>query len=358
MNHMSVSDAQELVIKAVGLDPARYDCTEPEVLAALLRRAASFQCPCSGRALVRSVAESLRGLVTAEDLRTNIEEMLDELLAYGDLTEVERTPGEGRVVYTAPPSFVTLPSGRMLLLGVSPESVEWLPIALSTKITYRGHARSLSPSVGPTAGSLLKDAGYFEVPHNLWLHAPKRATPEQVYGKYVALLHENGHLAEPTGITILDPMQPVRYYKGRWKPATGTGCFVARREQRYGAPLWSFVKLADGRLVSLIDLPVTGMGWRACDEAWRLQAAIDARNGTLQHATVAPPPRDAQVQLRFVAPLPRWVKRQLDAIGESVTAQGALCAYTVPKTDLEFVRSFLAEHLWMALDPTNGDQKA
>lgn len=355
MRQLSIEEAKRMVVQTVGFDPRRVECTAPEVLAALVRRAASFQSPCSARSLVRSTAESLRGLLAAEELTPHVEAIVDELLSYGDLIEAERTAGSGRFVFTAPPTFVMLGSGRILLLGVCPESVEWLPPNLGAAVKHRGHVRSLPPGVVTNAAVLLKDAGYYEVPHKLWLQSPKATTPDQLHERYVGFQRGNGQPAEPIGITILDPSQRVNYYKGRWKEASGTGLFVARRAQRYGAQLWSFIKLLDGRLVSLVDLPIEGDGWRACDEAWWLQAAIDARNGTPQYACVSAISDTDEVDLDFFSPLPRWVQRQLDVIGEPTKRAGSLISYKIPAAELTFAREFLAQHLWMAIIQAKGN---
>jgi hypothetical protein len=355
MKQINAANANEMIVKALGFDPHRYGCGAVEVLAALLRRAASFQCPCSARALVRSVAESLQALITTEDLPETIDRVLEELLAYGDLTEVKEIDG-GRSVYTTPPTFVTLASGRTLVLGVCPESLEWLPTSVSANLTYHGHARSLPPASGPVA-SLLKDAGYYEVSHKVWLQAPKIARAKEVYERYIAVQQDSGRLVEPTGIKILDPTRSARYYKGRWRPAAGTGHFVARREQRYGAPLWSFITLKNGHLASLVDLPIEGMQLRGCDEAWCLQAAIDALNGAPQSAEFVSTGSE-KVRLRFFGPLPRWAQRQLDVVGEPEQVKGALFSYSIPKPELGFIRDFLARHLWMTIVPAKGDSEA
>ncbi|MBS1982549.1 MAG: hypothetical protein JST16_00140 [Bdellovibrionales bacterium] len=356
MKSVTITDANRIIIQALGLDPHRYDCGTVEVLAALLRRAASFQCPCSARALVQSVAETLQGLVTIDDLPDTIDRVLDKLLAYGDLTEVKATE-KGAAVYTAPPTFVTLASGRTLVLGVCPESVDWLPASIRAKLAYNGHVRSFSRGDG-SVGSLLRDAGYYELPHKLWLQAPKSVPAEQVYERYIARQQDTGRLVEPTGITILDQSRPVGFYKGRWRPAAGTGRFVARREQRYGAPLWSFLTLKDGHMTSLVDLPVEGTVLRACDEAWWLQAAIDAYNGTPQYAELLAVSGSDNVRLRFFGPLPRWAQRQLDVIGAPEQVKGALFSYNIPKADLEFIRDFLAQHLWMTVVAVTGENAA
>jgi hypothetical protein len=355
MRLLSIEEAKRMVVQTVGLDPRRYECTSPEVLAALVRRAASFLSPCLTRSLVRSVAESLRGFLATEELIPHIEDIVDELVSYGDLVEAERTAGSGQFVYPAPPTFVTLGSGRILLLGVCPESVEWLPPNLNAAVNHRRHLRSLGPGAVTNAAVLLKDAGYYELPHKLWLQSPKTTTPNQVYEKYLGLQRGNGQPVDLAGITILDPAQPVSYYKGRWKEASGNGLFVARRAQRYGGQLWSFIKLRDGQLVSLVDLPIEGNAWRACDEAWWLQAAIDARNGTPQRARVSPISETDEVGLDFFSPLPRWVQRQLDVTGERIVKAGALISYKIPAAELTFAQEFLAQHLWMAIIQAKGN---
>jgi hypothetical protein len=353
MKQLSPAEVTKMVLHTLGFNPAQYLITSPEILAALLRRAASFRCPCSARALIQSVVESLRGLTDTEgEIGAGLEAVVDELVAYGDFIEIDKRPsvGTSQGIYVGPPSFVLLPSGRVLLLGVAPESVEWLPRELVDKVEYRGHVRSLPADNAPQAAPLLKAAGYFELPHKVWLEGPKSAGPQQILDRYVSMLQGTDGLAEPAGMTILDPSESVRYYRGRWKtPGSATGCFVARREQRYGTPLWCFAKLSAGRLASLVDLPLENRGWRGCDEAWRLQAALDAVNGTPQVAEVSECKNDRSARLRFFSPLPRWAKRQLDVVATPIDVRGSLFSYLIPPSDLGFVRQFLVQSLWMSV---------
>ena len=355
MKQLSLADVTRTVLDTLGFNPAQYVITSPEILAALLRRAASFQCPCSSRALVQGVTESLQGLTDAGGaIGDEIEGVLEELLAYGDLTEIDKAPSSpaahGSLLYVTPPSFVLVPSGRILLLGIAPESVEWLPRELVEKVEYRGHIRALPANSVPQGSSLLKAAGYFELPHKVWLQGPKSTEPRPVVDRYLSMLQHTNGLVEPTGMTILDPSQSVRYYKGRWKaPGSASGYFVARREQRYGAPLWCFAKLSAGRIAALVDLPLENKGWRGCDEAWRLQAALDALNGTPQIAELGECKNNRVVRLSFLSPLPRWAKRQLDVIGTPLEVRGALFSYLLAPSDVAFVRQFLVQSLWMSI---------
>jgi len=355
MKQLSPADVTKTVFHALGLNPAQHLITSPEVLAALLRRAASFRCPCSPRALIQSVIESLQGLTDTEgEFGAGMEAVVDDLVGYGDFNEIDKTPSlptsRGRLLYVTPPSFVLLPSGRILLLGVAPESVDWLPRELVDKVEYRGHVRALPADSARQAPTLLKAAGYFELPHKVWLQGPKNTEPRQVLDRYVSMLRGTDGFAEPVGMIILDPSESVRYYKGRWKPpGSATGSFVARREQRYGAPLWCFVNLSAGHISSLIDLPLENRGWRGCDEAWRLQAAIDALNDTPQIAVVSECKDDHSVRLRFFSPLPRWIKRQLDVVATPIEERSSLFAYLIAPSDVAFVREFMVQSLWMSV---------
>jgi len=96
--------------------------------------------------------------------------------------------------------------------------------------------------------------------------------------------------------------------------------------------------------------PWRNRGWRGCDEAWRLQAALDAVNGTPQVAEVSECKNDRSARLRFFSPLPRWAKRQLDVVATARLTCAARCfSYLIPPSDLGFVRQFLVQSLWMSV---------
>ena len=84
------------------------------------------------------------------------------------------------------------------------------------------------------------------------------------------------------GLELLDPRRPSTYYNKRWRDpiTTDTGRFVSRRTQLYGAKLWSFVEIEKGIPQRVLDLNSDDGFHRACDLAWRLQAAIDAALGS------------------------------------------------------------------------------
>src|SRR5437879_4262714 len=66
---LSPTEVHARKVRELGLDPTVIDLTSPEAIATALRRAAGFFCPCAPSSLVRSVTNSLRGLVAPERQR-------------------------------------------------------------------------------------------------------------------------------------------------------------------------------------------------------------------------------------------------------------------------------------------------
>jgi hypothetical protein len=106
------------------------------------------------------------------------------------------------------------------------------------------------------------------------------------------------------------------------------------------------VEINVGNPERLIDLPAPGSRWRGCDEAWRLQMAIDAMRGRPQQFRI----RQGSENVRFLelfSPIPMWAQRRLDAVGERVPSRGCLLAYRLAAEELEEERSFAREALWL-----------
>ena len=101
-------------ITSLGLSP---DASDRDLVAAALRRAAGTLCPCPPRTLAEAVASSLRGMVAVDLLKQSSNEVLDRLLAIGDLLEMiaEDEPGgpRRRMIYAAPPAFCESAPGTL-----------------------------------------------------------------------------------------------------------------------------------------------------------------------------------------------------------------------------------------------------
>src|SRR5262249_14403485 len=134
------------------------------------------------------------------------------------------------------------------------------------------------------AAEQLRELGLHRVNPERWAAQPSLATSAELASRVHTRLDGAGQAGQAAELTILDPAEPVTYYWGRWRSVrpNDSGDFVGRRPQEYGARLWCLVRIDGGTPIRLVDLPIddaTASGW---DEAWRLQAAIDAERGTPQ----------------------------------------------------------------------------
>jgi hypothetical protein len=74
--------------------------------------------------------------------------------------------------------------------------------------------------------------------------------------------------------------------------------------------------------------------------------AIDAQRRAPQRFRVTPGLRDASV-LEFFSPVPAWLRRRWDVIGEPVPTTGSLFAYRIPTAEIDQERRYGREALWL-----------
>jgi hypothetical protein len=345
-------------VEAMGLNPREARLTSPEALAVLLRRAASFLCPATPGMLSRVVRDCLRGLPEfREEDESEIRGLLDSLVSYGDLLELPLDDGSRvrRQLFLGPPAYVLRSSALALLVGVRPEGAPLLGEDLAPDIEYKGYARFIRSKDDRMFADLLSLEGLIELRPDQWLQAPRPATAEDVVASCSDRLDAAGPSGDIDGFQVMDPASRVTYYRGRWRilKPRDDGRFVGRRPQAFGADLWCFADVANGNVRKLIDLPIENPLAPGADEAWRLQAALDAIAGHPQQLRVR---RDGATSvLDFFAPVPSWIRRRLDIVGEPVPrGAGALFSYAVAQEEIEEEISFLNQMMWLSLDQELG----
>jgi hypothetical protein len=343
MRRLSAADVHASGLSALGLDASALDLTSVEAIAAAVRRAASFQCPCSAATLIRTVVGPLRGLVSDLDAtKVLVEETLEAVVAHGDLLEqrdIDTAQSEGGppLLYAAPPSFVPRKSGAVILLGIALDRRSALPSDLDARIDYSGHTRRISPIAAEDLRARLLSLELIELSPDAWLRSPVAEPPSQLIARFNVALESSQPSLDVPGLLILDPERPVRYYRGRWvEVGRQTGRFVARRRQAYGAQLWSYIHLRDGNPER-----------RGCDEAWHLQMAIDAMQERPQRFRLRPGPGDTSL-LDFFSPVPMWAKRRWNAVGGAVQGTGSLFSYRIQGSEVHEEVRFARERLWLA----------
>lgn len=341
------------VVQALGVGSSRTTLSSVEAVAASIRRAAGFLCPCPPAALRWAVLETYRGLIDAEDqIPDRVEETLGALVAYGDLLELDVQEDEaasrGRMLSLAAPAFVPLTKGTVLLVGLVPDSVSVLPAGLESRVEHVRHQRRLSVRPGEDLRSELRQFGLMEMSSGIWMKAPDRELPVDHKTRLDRLLDRAPRAGEISGLSVLEPSSSVGYYRARWtSPGSRTGRFVARRPRAYGSEVWCYVELIDGNPHRLLDLPVSGSRDRGCDEAWRLQAAVDAVRGAPQRFKINESQNGWTLDL--FSPVPMWAQRRWDCIGEPVSSsRGALCSYLIDAGNVADEVQFATDQLWLA----------
>jgi len=361
MKMLTPEEVSRVCLTSLGLDEGALDVCSPEALAALVRLAASFLAPCSPRILTHLVSKCIQGLHPADDdVLPRIADAVDGLTSYGDLLEVAEETEVGStlpLLHLAPPSFIRRQSGMIFLVGIAPDRVSPLPEGMLRRIRNVGHTRRLVPNDAENLAETLEGNGLLMLPESIWMRAPRRPMDPHAFAQdWAAKLERAVTSGDVAGLTVLDPERSPDFYKGRWvEPGRLAGRFVGRRQQRYGADLWCYVQLEDGRPVRLLDF-ISGE-WRGCDQAWHLQMAIDALRGKRQRYRVevdegAP----GHAVLTFFSPLPSWASRRLDILGDSVTPRRGLLTYRLHMDELAEERRFLETRLWLEIQTaTLGD---
>jgi len=236
MRALSDVEVHRASVDALGLDPNTVDLCKIEALACCLRRAAGFLCPCSSRTLVHAVAEPLWGLVdNLEELRRTVEDVLEALVAHGDIHELldasqEASNGRRSLLYLAPPTFVRRQGGAVIILGLLPDGMSLLPEEIEEQIEYFNHVRLLPSNKGVEFVDQLIELGFIELSSSAWLKLPEARTASEHLSTMNRLLKASPITGDGRGLVLLDPGRSVQYYKGRWvEPVTHNGLFIGRR---------------------------------------------------------------------------------------------------------------------------------
>ena len=357
MRVLNFGDVVQRTLRELGLGPSQTTLLTREALACSLRRVAGMHCPTSRGALLRAVIEPFRDLVDDPDLLAELtDEVLEAVIAHGDLLELQEVVSTSErprtLVYSAPPMFLIRGSGAVLLLGIAGEQTSLLPHRYERRIEHRGHVRILPPTAAADIVPYLEGLGFTELSEGAWLDPPTHVSAQGLIARFDRALHQQPEAGPIEGLRVIDPGRETHYHRGRWVDVVTSvsGNVVARRPQRFGPHLWCYVTLEEGRPRRLLDLPLGETRYRACDEAWRLQSAIDAVGGKPQRLRIRPGAAGRWIFDVF-SPPPMWLVRRWDAVGDPVErSHGALLSYTFDSQDVDEEASFARDMMWLAVD--------
>lgn len=350
MRLISAKDVEAVTIKGVGFDIDSADLVTPEVLAALIRKTASFECPCEPALLAKSVSHLLAPIYRDDTLPDLVRDAVHLVTAYGDLIEAPDSdaPGSNSLLYLTAPSFLKVSDRLFLLFGIVPDGEDATPPELRQLIESVMYSRRLSVTDPKECFDALLQAGFVPLKVDSWLKCPPSRTASEFIAQYDDALSKSGSPGVPEDVVLIDPTRPVNYYKGRWtKLKKQTGRFISRRSQAYGAQLWCYIEVRDGVVTRLLDLPLYEKHWRAFDEARHILQAMDAASGKPQGFRIRKASQKGMAVMDLFSPVPTWATRRWDAVGLRTVPNSSLMSYLFPETRIDDECSFAAERMWL-----------
>ena len=319
------------------------------VIANLIRRIASFQCPCQRNEIISIITDSYKGLVEESIIiREKAKKILEDLIEYGDIIEiidVDNDKQKVNLLYLSPPIFVPIENNRALIIGIAPNQIDTLPDELEDRVKYNGHYRIIDQEDNENLYPILSDFGLIKYSFKKWSKSPTNTNPEECFKAYSERLSNSGLLIENRDVDILDPATNQGYYHDRWKALNKqTGVYVAKRPIQYRNKIFSIVNVEEGQIIKAIDLPIL-TSHRGCDEAWYLQCAIDCLCNNPQQYSIESNAELSIIKLFF--PIPRWIKRRMDIRLRSIDRKGCLMAFEGLKDDVNECQQILENDLWI-----------
>ena len=327
-----------------------------EGMAEFARHVASFDCPCSERHLIGSLTRLLLPQYSEGDTRQSLdlvreqaEKLVEGLLDHGDLIEVDDAESDSRLVALRAPAVCALSRHRVILLGIVPCGSDSLPNQYREARRLKGYSRILTIDDSAAALNDLHTFGYVVVSETEWRQLPQQLNAKLHVSSYTSRFRLDNAVGHVEGLRVLDSHKSVLHYKSRWVAKTGSdGDFVARRQRKYGNEAWAFVRLRQAEPIALLDLPTRAFEFRACDEAWHLQQALDHESGHPQQYKAVTLAND-EVLLQFFSPIPQWAHRRFTSLGEQVNCSECLIAYSFPSADIAAAEIKFAEsRMWLA----------
>ena len=355
--------AANAIIEALGFSTDVHSLTDSGGIASALRRAVTIHPAVSRTALISYVAEPMIS-ITGEDFlshenplrvfRTYILDVLEDLTSIGDILEIQETD-ESRLIqqrtmyHPGYPSFVVRDNGDVLLLGTLPGYTSPIPQDMQDKVVHRRLLRVIPYSAEPDT-ERLRTFGLKEILGRTWISSP----PQEEAASYLDRFNRDldnrnleGNL-KPRAILV---GENVKYYKGRWRgiKATDKGRFLGRISQPYGSPAWAYLEIEGGRVMRSRFFATPGSRYRAFEEAWRLQSAIDSVGGNPQQISTKKI-SETETAISIYSPLPSWLDRRWILLADKGKELGSLATYRFNTDDVDEEVEFAQKMFWVEVN--------
>lgn len=321
------------------------------LIASLLRRLCGFMCPCPQRTILAAAKRSLAPLgVGAQPLIEQLASVLEELLVVGDVIEVSRIGGalfdENRDwLFCAPPSFLEL-DGRCYVFGIAPDDAPVLVGRLRHRLRHDAVMRYIEDEQDSVAETLAF-LGMRQLSAATWLPRASEQSPQRFLDHLTNRLAVDGLEGQiPASEWLAHASERHLPYDRRWQAAAQqSGMYIGRATPEFGARVWFVATLVSGKIERSLVLPLTDGQDRACDQAWRIQLALDASQGMPSRYRALPDADGMGVSVDF--PLPLASRRRLVLLGGMRNYNVGAGAFWIPNAAWPQAERYLQMELWL-----------
>ena len=284
----------------------------------IIRKLAVIHSPCSINLLKNKLKEQTDVLFNDLEIGYDLEEYIQDIVSYGDLLELSDVLVKNgnnypkNTLFLSQNKFIRYSEKEFYLLGISNENEFPFNTDFEKLVTYSGPAKILTLENERDIETLKEKFGFSELPKEYWLNLPK----EEIKDYYSFALKELKN--SPNEITIenleiFSHYNTNNYRKRKKLLENETGIFVCKKSHTFGSQMWGLIKTDNGKILNFIELPFKKNiknNIRACDEAWRLNCAIDMENKFPQKYKILDDKLNKK-WIQFFSPVPKWVERKL-----------------------------------------------
>jgi hypothetical protein len=312
-----------------------------------IRKTASILCPTSESQIRKHVFDLLdisKKNIDYEDNLEIFEKSIEKLKLIGDLNEIVNFDSfdeklKSTFLYIKQPCYLILQS-KLILIGIDNNGTFPIPDTVKNIINFNNFDRiyEIDEKDKDHLQSELNQNSIKEISKGKWLKNPIKQKSNNIIEEYSAILNQKYYkvsyeIEDKSNFLVLNYDKPTNYFRGRFENLKKqTGNYILKRTKGFNQTGWSYAKIENGEIYSLLDFPTKKnlQSMNRFDEAMYLQSAIDHFNENTQEIKVKI--KDTKAVIDFFHPVPRWVKRYLTSIGNEYYDSKSLFSYEIKNT--------------------------
>ena len=312
------------------------------ILIPFIRKISSILCPTSESQIRKYIFDLLDVSKNDEDyinILENFEKSIEKLKIIGELNEIFNFDSfddkfKSTYLYTKQPSYL-IHNSKLILIGIDNNGYFPIPESIKDLINFNNYDRVYQIKADDK-NLIEEELGKHSInimSRNHWLKKPKKIDLKKYIQEYSILLEQKEQqityeIEDKSNFLLLNYNKSTNYFKGRFEYINKqTGNFILKRTKGFNQTGWSYGKIQNGEIISLLDFPTKKnlQSMNRFDEAMYLQSAIDLVNNNPQEIKIIKKENFSIID--FFHPVPRWVKRYLINLGDEYFESKSLFSF-------------------------------